>query len=67
MRGRDTLLPLLLLPLLAPVLIGGTRGVEVALGRDAGPGWPWVGLLGIFALVYLTLGTLMFRPLLEDA
>jgi len=49
------------------VLIGGTRGIEVALGRDAGPGWPWVGLLGIFALVYLTLGTLMFRPLLEDA
>jgi len=66
-RGRDTLLPLLLLPLLAPVLISATRGTEVALGRDAGPGWPWVGLLGIFGAVYLTLGALLFRPLLEDA
>jgi heme exporter protein B len=66
-RGRDTLLPLVMLPMLAPVLISATRGVEVALERDAGPGWPWVGLLGIFALVYLTLGALMFRSLLEDA
>lgn len=66
-RGRDTLLPLVMLPMMAPVLISATRGVEVALERDAGPGWPWVGLLGIFALVYLTLGSLIFRPLLEDA
>lgn len=66
-RGRDTLLPLVMLPMMSPVLISATRGVEVALERDAGPGWPWVGLLGIFALVYLTLGSLIFRPLLEDA
>jgi len=67
LRSGTTLLPLLLLPLLAPVLIGATRGFEVALGREAGPGWPWVALLGIFAVVYLTLGALLFRPLLEDA
>ena len=66
LRSRDTLLPLLLLPLLAPVLISATRGFEVALGREAGPGWPWAALLGIFAVVYLTLGALLFRPLLED-
>jgi len=67
LRTGSTLLPLLLLPLLAPVLISATRGFEVALGREAGPGWPWVALLGIFAAVYLTLGALLFRPLLEDA
>jgi heme exporter protein B len=66
LRSRDTLLPLLLLPLLAPVLISATRGFEVALGREAGPGWPWAALLGIFAVAYLTLGALLFRPLLED-
>jgi heme exporter protein B len=66
LRSGATLLPLLLLPLLAPVLIGATRGFEVALGREAGPGWPWAALLGIFALVYLTLGALLFRPLLEE-
>ena len=41
-----------------------TRGFEVALGREAGPGWPWAALLGIFAVAYLTLGALLFRPLL---
>lgn len=66
LRSRDTLLPLLLLPLLAPVLISATRGFEVAMGREAGPGWPWAALLGIFAAVYLTLGAVLFRPLLED-
>lgn len=67
LRSRDTLLPLLLLPLLAPVLISATRGFEVSLERDAVSGWPWAALLGIFALVYLTLGSVLFRPLLEDA
>lgn len=67
LRSRDTLLPLLLLPLLAPVLIAATRGFDVALGREAGGGWPWVALLGIFAVVYLSLGAVLFRPLLEDA
>lgn len=66
LRSGATLLPLLLLPLLAPVLIAATRGFESALARDAGAGWPWAALLGIFALVYLTLGALLFRPLLEE-
>ena len=67
LRSRETLLPLLLLPLLAPVLIAATRGCEVSLEREAMSGWPWAALLGIFALVYLTLGSFLFRPLLEDA
>lgn len=66
LRSRDTLLPLLLLPLLAPVLISATRGFEVAMGREAGPGWRWTVLLGIFAVLYLALGAVLFRPLLED-
>ncbi len=67
LRSRETLLPLLLLPLLAPVLIAATRGCEVSLEREAMSGWSWAALLGIFALVYLTLGSFLFRPLLEDA
>ncbi|MBU6216982.1 MAG: heme exporter protein CcmB, partial [Acidobacteria bacterium] len=66
LRGAETLLPLLLLPLLAPVLIGATAAFDVALGRSAGPGWPWAAMLGIFAVVYLSLGALLFRPLMED-
>ncbi|MGB3410386.1 MAG: heme exporter protein CcmB [Microthrixaceae bacterium] len=67
LRSRDTLLPLLLLPLLAPVLISASRGFEVSLEREAVSGWPWAALLALFALLYLALGSILFRPLLEDS
>ncbi len=66
-RTRDTALPLLLLPVLAPVLLAATRAFEVALGRAVGGGWPWAGMLGIFAAVYLTLGAVVWGPLLEES
>ncbi len=66
LRSRDTLMPLLMLPLLAPVLISATRAFEVGLERQAGGGWAWAALLGAFALVYLAVGSVLFRPLLED-
>ncbi|MBV6510381.1 MAG: hypothetical protein JJLCMIEE_03521 [Acidimicrobiales bacterium] len=67
LRVRDTLLPLLLLPAVAPVLIGATQAFEAALDGVPGDGWPWAALLGIFALLYLAFGVLMFGPLLEEA
>jgi heme exporter protein B len=67
LRSRDTLLPLLMLPLLAPVLISATRASEIGLERQAAGGWSWAALLAVFALVYLALGSILFRPLLEDA
>ena len=66
LRSGSALLPLLLLPLLAPVLIAAARGSDVALGRETGGGWSWAALLGIFAVAYLALGAVLFRPLLED-
>lgn len=66
-RHRDTLLPLLLLPVLAPLLLASARAFEVALGRGVGGGWQWAAMLGIFALVYLTLGVAVWGPLLEDS
>jgi len=67
LRVRETLLPILLLPVLSPVLIGATKAFEAALGGAASDGWPWCGLLGVFALLYLTFGTLAFGPLLEES
>jgi heme exporter protein B len=67
LRVRETLLPILLLPVLAPVLIGATRSFEAALGGVAADGWPWCGLLATFALLYLTFGTLAFGTLLEES
>lgn len=66
LRVRETLLPLLLLPVLAPVLIGSTRAFEAALSGTMADGWPWLGLLGVFALVYIVTGVLGFGPLLEE-
>lgn len=67
LRVRETLLPILLLPVLAPVLIGATRAFEAALGGAAADGWPWCGLLTAFALLYLAFGTLAFGTLLEES
>ena len=67
LRVRETLLPILLLPVLAPVLIGATKAFEAALGGVAADGWPWCGLLVTFALLYLVFGTLAFGTLLEES
>jgi heme exporter protein B len=66
LRVRDTLLPLLLLPVLAPVLIGSTRAFEAALAGRTADAWPWLGLLTMFALVYVGVGAASFGPLLEE-
>jgi heme exporter protein B len=67
LRVRETLLPLLLLPVLAPVLIGSTRAFEAALAGTPADGWPWVGLMGVFAVLYIVAGVFGFGPLLEEA
>ena len=67
LRVRETLLPLLLLPVLAPVLIAATRAFETALDGVPSDGWPWFNLLIVFALTYTGFGILAFGPLLEDS
>jgi heme exporter protein B len=66
-RVRETLLPLLLLPVLAPVLLAATRAFEAAFEGRSGEGWPWVGLLAAFALVYIVAGLFGFGALLEES
>ncbi len=68
-KGRETLLPLLMFPVVAPVLIGATRATEAALGTEqATPsdGWPWIGLLALFAVVFGAGGTLAFGSLIDE-
>jgi heme exporter protein B len=67
LRVRETLLPLLLLPVLAPVLIGATRAFEAALSGTPSEGWPWVGLMSVFAVVYAVAGIFGFGPLMEES
>jgi heme exporter protein B len=68
-KGRETLLPLLLFPVVAPVLIGATRATESALGASGAAvseGWPWVAMLGVFAALFGVGGTLAFGSLIEE-
>ena len=68
-KGRETLLPLLLLPVVAPVLIGATKASEAAWGTGGTgltEGWPWIGLLAVFATVFIAVGTVAFGSLLDE-
>jgi len=67
LRVRETLLPVLLLPVVAPVLLGATRAWESAISGATGDAWPWVALLGIFAVLFTGLGMLAFGALLEES
>lgn len=63
-RSRETLLALLLLPLTAPLLIGGVQAVAALL--TDGVLLPWLKLLSIFDLVYLALAPWAFGWLVEE-
>jgi len=68
-KGRETLLPLLMLPVVAPVLIGATRATEAALGTEGATpsdGWPWIGLLTLFAALFGVGGTMAFGSLIDE-
>ena len=43
LRVRETLVPLLVLPVVAPVLLGATRAWEAAIDGIPSDAWPWVG------------------------
>lgn len=65
-RARETVLPILLLPVLAPVLIGATRAFDDAFGSVAVDGWSWLGLLAGFGVINIVLGALSYGVLLEE-
>ncbi len=67
LKVRDTLVPLLVLPVLAPVLLAATLATEAAVFGSSEDGWSWTMLLGVFALLYLGIGMLSFGPILEES
>lgn len=67
MRVRDTLLPLLMLPVVSPVLIAATQAFAAAYDQASGAGWRWFGVLAVFALLYLAIGIFAFETLLEES
>jgi heme exporter protein B len=67
LRMRETLVPVLLLPVVSPVLLGATRAWEAAIDGVPSDAWPWVGVLSVFAVLAVGAGMLAFGPLLEEA
>ncbi len=67
LRVRETLLPLLVLPVLAPVLLAATRSFEAALAGSPGEAVSWLGLLTAFAVLYAVVGLFGFGLLLEES
>jgi len=66
-RVAATLLPLLMLPALAPLLLCATQAVDAALTSTSGEGWRWLSLLVAFTASYLALGAATFGILLDDS
>jgi heme exporter protein B len=68
LRVRETLLPFLLLPIVAPVLLAGTRIWQAAMvGGIPADGSQWLRLLAVFDAVYLALGIVVYGPIQEAA
>ncbi len=65
-RAREALLPIMLLPLLVPVIIGAVRATALAI--DNGP-WddirPWLAILAAYDLVFLFVSSLLFYVTVE--
>lgn len=63
-RGRELLVPLLLLPLALPVLLAGIRLTEAILG--AGQAGPWPAVLLVFDILFLLVAPILFELVVEE-
>ncbi len=62
----ESLLPLLVLPLLAPIVIAATKCWSDASGGHGGIYDPWLKLVVVFSVVFLAVGAVSFGAALED-
>lgn len=64
-RARESMLPLLLFPVLVPLLIGAVKGTTESLTGAVAAGPPWLGLLVAFDAIFLAVAYLLFDYVLE--
>lgn len=67
-RARELLLPLLAVPLLVPVIIGGVEELALAfaVATEAAARPPWPGLLAAFDIIFVAAGYLAFAFVIEE-
>lgn len=64
---KGSLLALLILPLTTPVLLGASEATRLLLlGEWNNIGWRWLQFLAAIAVLFTTLGTLVFACVLEE-
>jgi heme exporter protein B len=67
LKAKQTLLPLLLFPLIVPALLGSVKATSlVILGDPMGQARPWIILLLAFDLIYWSLCGLLYGRVIED-
>ncbi|HEX6391457.1 MAG TPA: heme exporter protein CcmB [Solirubrobacteraceae bacterium] len=67
-RARDLIVPLIALPLLVPVVIGTARSITPLLLSGPAQAVPgrWLGVLGLYDLVFALVAFAVFDYLLDD-
>jgi len=66
-RARETLLPIVMLPVALPVLLSAVRGSTGILNNTPAEDWmAWLHILAIVDFVYLVLCWLLFEYVIED-
>ncbi|HEU0167361.1 MAG TPA: heme exporter protein CcmB [Chloroflexota bacterium] len=67
-RAREVFLPVLLLPVSVPVIIGSVKATALAFSSaEAGAGqYPWLGLVLAFDAIFLALSFAVFEFVIED-
>jgi len=66
-RAREVMLPLLLLPLVVPIFIGGVKiTARVLAGKPLSEVVEWLNLIGGFDFIFLVVGWLVFEYAVEE-
>lgn len=66
-RARESMLPILLLPVMVPVFVAGVALTAAVIdGRNLNSAGNWLGILAGFDLVFLVVAYLLFDIILEE-
>jgi len=67
LKAKQTLLPLLLFPLIVPALLASVKATSyVILGDPMNESRAWLGLLAAFDLIYWSLCGMLYERVIED-
>jgi heme exporter protein B len=66
-RARESLLPIIMLPIALPLLLAAVRATSALLTGAPEDQWlPWLTILAVLDVIYLVLSVLLFEFVVED-